>query len=259
MRDWTGKDYWSAGVFKEIEEPRRLRLTDFFSDPSGNPVPASYYGMKGEFPMEMDVEITFEEVEGGTELRLRQKGFPDEENLKGAEMGWNTSLDKLEGVLMGTRMHGKSMFYAIPGKQEMGVMTLFDAPKERLYKAYTDPAQIPKRWGPSRLKTKIEKYDARAGGSWRIIQTDEKGNEYAFHGVYHEAVPSELLVLTFEYEGTPGHVCLQTVTFTDKGGSTEVKDQLVFQSAEDRDGMMRASGDEGMEGPDRLAKLVERK
>ncbi len=259
MRDWSGKDYWSTGVFNEIEEPRRLVLTDSFSDPQGNPVPASYYGMKGEFPMEMNVEVKFDKTEEGTMLTIRQRGFPDEENLNGARMGWNTSLDKLEGVLMGSVARGKTLYLAIPGKHEMSATTIFEAPRERVYKAHTDPTEIPKWWGPRRLTTRVEKLEARPGGTWRIVQKDEKGAEYGFHGVFHDAVPPERLVRTWEFEGMPGHVLLETITFAEKDGRTEREDKLIFQSVEDRDGMRRTSGEEGLETEERLAELVEGK
>jgi uncharacterized protein YndB with AHSA1/START domain len=75
------------------------------------------------------------------------------------------------------------------------------------------------------------------GGAWRVVHVDPDGNEYAFRGVYHEVVPSERVVLTFEFEGMPGHVCLERHTFESVDGGTKVTQHSVFQSVEDRDGM----------------------
>jgi uncharacterized protein YndB with AHSA1/START domain len=134
-------------------------------------------------------------------------------------------------------------FYTPAGKSEAIVIQRYDAPREIVYRTYADPHLVPEWWGPRDLKTRVEKYEVRKGGQWRIIQRDSAGNEYAFHGVYHDVVPDTRIVRTFEFEGEPGHVFLETVTFEDEGGMTKVTDQSVFQSVEDRDGMAK----EGME------------
>jgi uncharacterized protein YndB with AHSA1/START domain len=99
--------------------------------------------------------------------------------------------------------------------------------------------------------------DVRPGGLWRFVQKDSSGMQYAFHGVYHEVSPPERMVYTFEFEGTPGNVLLETVTFEERDGKTIVTDKSVFQRVEDRDGMvvadMQAGSDESME---RFAELL---
>lgn len=152
---------------------------------------------------------------------------------------------------------GKTNFVAEPGKQEVVVTRLFDVPRERLFKAMTDPKLIPQWWGPAYLTTVVEKMDVKPGGSWRYIQRDDKGNEFGFHGVYHQVAASEQLVYTFEFEGVPGHVAMETCTFEDVNGKTLLHDQVVFQSVEDRDGMVQSGMEQGNnEGMDRLAALV---
>ena len=103
MRDRSGNDIWSTGTFREIEEPRRLVYGTSFSDPEGRIVPASYYGMKGDWPRETTVEVTLEDVREGTKMTVRHRGLPDDENSRQAEEGWNQSFDKLEDELLGTR------------------------------------------------------------------------------------------------------------------------------------------------------------
>ena len=152
----------------------------------------------------------------------------------------------------------KSTLIAEPGKQELVMTRVFDAPRELVFKAFTDPELIPQWWGPARYTTKIDILEARPGGRWRFIQRDDKGNEHSFHGVFHEIVPAEQIIYTFEYEGIPGHhVLLETITFEDLNGKTRIIDQSVFQSVEDRDGMLQ----DGMEGGadesmDRLDQLL---
>jgi uncharacterized protein YndB with AHSA1/START domain len=95
MRSPEGKDYWSTGVYREIVEPERIVCTDSFADEEGNVVPATYYGMSPDFPLEMLVTVTFEEHEGKTKLTLQHVGIPAGENSDLAEAGWNESFDKL--------------------------------------------------------------------------------------------------------------------------------------------------------------------
>ncbi len=68
MRAPDGKDYWSTGVYREIVAPERLVTTDSFANEQGNVVPASYYGMSADFPLELLVTITLEEQGGKTKL-----------------------------------------------------------------------------------------------------------------------------------------------------------------------------------------------
>ena len=101
MRSPEGRDYWSKGVYREIVPLERLVLTDSFADPEGNTVSASYYGMSGDWAVEMLVTVTFEEVDGKAKLTVRHCGIEgvsavDRENMK---QGWNESLDKLAETL----------------------------------------------------------------------------------------------------------------------------------------------------------------
>ena len=98
MRSPDGKDYWSTGVYREIVPLERIVLTDSFADEKGNVVPASHYGMEGDWPLELQMTITFEDAGGKTKLTLRHAGIPDVE-ITNAQTGWNESFDKLAEVL----------------------------------------------------------------------------------------------------------------------------------------------------------------
>ncbi len=91
---------WSTGKYQEIDEPNRLVMTDSFADKGGKVVPASHYGFKTDFPLEMQIEVTFEESDGKTKLIIRHIGMPANEH-EDASGGWNQSLDKL-GELLST-------------------------------------------------------------------------------------------------------------------------------------------------------------
>lgn len=154
----------------------------------------------------------------------------------------------------------KSHLKVEPGKQEITGSRDFDAPRDLVFKAYTDATLIPQWWGPAQYKTTVELLDARPGGRWRFIQKDARGSEDAFHGVFHEVVPGEQIIQTFEYEGIPGHhVILETITFEDLDGRTRVTDQMVFQSVADRDGMVQAGMESGAtESAERLTALLKK-
>ncbi len=153
---------------------------------------------------------------------------------------------------------GKTKLVAEPGKQEIIVTRLFDAPRERLFKAFTDPQLIPQWWGgPGERRTVVDQLDLRPGGTWRFIDHDEAGTPHGFHGVYHLVEAPERLICTFEYEGEPGHVLLQTVTFEARGKQTLLTEQSVFQSVADRDGMLQSGMESGLEaGMKRLDALL---
>lgn len=99
----------------------------------------------------------------------------------------------------------------------------------------------------------------REGGRWRFVEREPDGNEYGFHGVYHAIFSPERIVQTFEFEGVPGHVLLETATFEEHDGKTMLTAQSVFQSVEDRDGMVQSGMEEGaVDTMDRLAELLGR-
>ncbi len=99
MRSPEGQDYWSTGIYKEIVPLERIVCTDSFADEHGNVVPASHYGMDGDFPLEMLVTVTFEDQQGKTKLTLTHAGLPAGENRDGAQEGWSQSFDKLAEML----------------------------------------------------------------------------------------------------------------------------------------------------------------
>ncbi|HWC79229.1 MAG TPA: SRPBCC family protein [Pseudonocardiaceae bacterium] len=131
-----------------------------------------------------------------------------------------------------------------PGVHELTITRDFAAPREQVFALLTDPEQIPHWWGPSYLTTVVDAMQPRSGGNWRFVQTAPDGSEHAFHGVYHDVTGPERIVLTFEYEGTPGHVDLETTVLEDHGDTTRMIVTSVFQSVADRDAMV-ASGMEG--------------
>jgi uncharacterized protein YndB with AHSA1/START domain len=140
----------------------------------------------------------------------------------------------------------KNNFITTPTEREIVITRLFDAPRELVFKACTDPNLIPQWWEPKRFTTTVDKMDVRPGGIWRFVQRAPGGNKYVFNAMYHEIVPPERLVYTFEFEGMPGHVALETVTFEEHDGKTKLTDKLLFQTVEDRDMMFKSGIEQGL-------------
>ena len=156
-----------------------------------------------------------------------------------------------------TQGRSSSLTVTTPSDREILMTREFDAPRDLLFRAYTDPAAIPHWWGPRRYTTTVEAMDVRPGGAWRYVSRGQDGVEYSFNGVYREIVPPERIVCTFEFEGMPGHVSVDTVTFEERDGRTTLTVRSLFETVEDRDGMLGSGMEEGFaETLDRLAEHV---
>ncbi|HEY1349204.1 MAG TPA: SRPBCC family protein [Ktedonobacteraceae bacterium] len=154
---------------------------------------------------------------------------------------------------------------AEPGKQELLITREFDAPRELVFQALTDPELYVQWLGPARLTMELETFEPRSGGRWRYIHRDHSGNASGFHGVYHEVCAPERIINTFEFEGLAqaGHVCLETLTLQALPAErTRLCAQSVFQSVADRDGALQSGMEEGLSASHRrlsalLTKLKE--
>ncbi|MGH3803847.1 MAG: SRPBCC family protein, partial [Pseudonocardiaceae bacterium] len=135
---------------------------------------------------------------------------------------------------------------AKPGAQQILVSRVFDAPREAVFRAYTDPLLLPGWWGPAGMSTTVEQMELRVGGQWRYVCSDAEGNSYTFRGVYHDVAAPERLTHTFEFEDVPGGVLLETVGFEDLGDATRLTDITVFQTLEDRDDVVQAGMEQGV-------------
>jgi uncharacterized protein YndB with AHSA1/START domain len=151
----------------------------------------------------------------------------------------------------------KTQISAPTGVPFVDITREFDAPLELVRRAWTDPDLVKQWLGPRKYEMVIERWEPRAGGTYRYIHRDEAGNEFGFHGVFHSNDPDNM-VQTFEFEGMPGHVSLDKLSLEDLGGGkTRAQIHSVYQSLEDRDGMVQAGmGDGVSEGFERLDELL---
>ena len=151
----------------------------------------------------------------------------------------------------------KTIVTAEPGKQEVFVTREFDAPRELVYRAHVDPKLYVQWLGPHGYEMILETFEPVSGGKYRYIHKDKDGNEYGFHGMFHE-MSIDNMVQTFEFEGYPGHVSLDTMTLEElPGGRTKATIHSIFQSVADRDGMIQNGMEKGMsEGYERLDDIL---
>ncbi|RXA17271.1 ATPase [Methanosarcina sp. MSH10X1] len=158
--------------------------------------------------------------------------------------------------------NNKTKISAESGKQEIVITREFDSPRELVFKAFTDPELYVQWLGPRGFTMQLELFEPENGGRWRYIHKDQDGNEYTFHGVYHEVTTPERIISTFEFEGLPemGHVVLETARFEElPGNRTRLMSQAVFQSVADRDGELQSGMEEGVnDSYDRLDELLEK-
>jgi uncharacterized protein YndB with AHSA1/START domain len=133
-----------------------------------------------------------------------------------------------------------------PTDREIHTERVFEALRDRVFAAFTDPELIPEWWGPRDTTTVVDEMDVRPGGSWRFVLRNSDGTETAFRGTYREVTPPERIVQTFEWEGMPGHVSVETATFEDLGDRTKVTSTSLFHTPEERDGMLASGMESGM-------------
>jgi uncharacterized protein YndB with AHSA1/START domain len=130
-----------------------------------------------------------------------------------------------------------------PAEREVRIERIFDAPRERVWRAMTDPELVAQWWGRGN-KLVIERMELKRGGHWRFVEHSDHG-VHGFEGRYREVTPPSRMVMTFEWDGMPGYVAVDTVTLEDLGdGRTKVVTVALFHTNEERDGMLSS----GMEG-----------
>ena len=146
----------------------------------------------------------------------------------------------------------------LPSDQEIVLTREFDFPRDLVFEAFTRPEHIAQWWGPRGTTVPSCQMDFRAGGKWRFVSRDADGNEFGFRGEIREVVPPERIVQTFEFEGMPGHVSVETLRLEDLGGRTRMTVTSQFDSVMDRDGMLQSGMEKGAaESYERLSEYLQ--
>lgn len=133
----------------------------------------------------------------------------------------------------------------LPSDQEIRVERIFNASRQRVWKAFTDRDQLAQWWGRGH-KLEVEVLEVKKGGHWRFVEFTDQGPE-GFEGRFREVTAPERLSMTFEWDGMPGYVTVETITLEDLGGNrTRVVTDMLFYTKAERDGMVKTGMEQGM-------------
>jgi uncharacterized protein YndB with AHSA1/START domain len=153
---------------------------------------------------------------------------------------------------------GNQLTVTTPSDREILMTRVFDAPRDLVFEAHTSCEHMSNWWGPRKYEFASCEIDFRPGGDWRVVHRGPDGEEYGFHGQYREIVRPERIVWTFEYEGMAGHVSVETLALDEHDGKTTLTATSVFDTMEDRDGMLNSGMESGAaETMDRLDEYLE--
>jgi uncharacterized protein YndB with AHSA1/START domain len=228
MRTGDGVEYPMKGIYREVVAPERLVFTNDLSEH-----PDEWHKMidperlkgKGKPTLDGVTTVTFEEENGKTKMTVHmrfERAADRAAHVKfGMPRGWSESFERL----------GKLLSNIDARDRELKMTRVLDAPREVVFKAWTDPKQIVQWWGPNGFRTTIHEMDVRPGGEWRFIMHGPDGRDYPNHNVFREVAQPERIV--FDHVSSPTHQL--TATFTDEGGKTRLTVQLVFATAAERE------------------------
>lgn len=158
---------------------------------------------------------------------------------------------------MTTTTKHETEIIADPDLPTIRIIREFDAPVDRLFRAWTDPDLFVQWVGPRSIDTRIEHWDARTGGGYRYVSGRDEEEFPAFYGSFHEVRPNQRIVQTFTWEGAPDEVAMETMTFEDLGdGRSRIDALSIGYTMEGRDAMLRSGMDVGVrEGYEKLDEL----
>jgi len=164
---------------------------------------------------------------------------------------WNQRFDNLVRYLREIQPRSlpnampNTLTVTVPSDLEIVLTREFDAPRALVFEALSKAEHLRHWWGQAGSTIVHCELDFRPGGAWRFVERDKQGQEWGFRGEVREVVPPERIVQTFEWEGLPGHVSVETMHLDDLGGRTRITVRSVFASVEDRDGMLQSGMEQG--------------
>src|SRR6267154_2445193 len=229
--------HWMNGVFREIVKPTRLAfVSTAFESASGSGI-------------ETLNTITFEEYRGKTRLTLQVVLTRLDPKFQfaadGMQEGWSQSLDRLADVVEGYRTKDR----------ELVISRLLSAPRELVFKVWTDPEHIKNWWGPNGFTNTIHKMEVKPGGEWDFVMHGPDGTDYKNKSIFKEIVKPERIV----YEHVSGPKFLATINFTEVGKKTLIRWSMLFESKESFEQTVKTfKADEGLkQNIDRLNNYLE--
>lgn len=233
MRAPDGVVYPMNGTFREIVKPERIVFISSALDENGNSM------------FDILNTVTFADEGAKTALTLQVRVLTTTarapQHLKGMETGWNQSLDRLFDYL--AQRLPQNGVAVLVGDREISATRIYDAPRELVWKLWTDPKHIVQWWGPNGFTTTVLEMDVRPQGVWRFIMHGPDGRDYKNRIVYLEVKKPERLVYKHSPERDSEPVNFEvTVDFSDKGGKTQIDMRMIFPSAAERDFVVKKHG-----------------
>ena len=254
MRGPDGVDYPMSGTFHEVVPPQKLVFAAVAEDGRGNAL------------LEALITVTFAELDGKTQLTVQANAVGlvalGAEMMQGMEEGWSQSLDRLAREVGGT-MPGKMTITPDLDAKLLFVERLFDAPRELVFKAWSEAERLSQWWGPRGWTVPYCKVDFRPGGVWHYCMEGPGGMQSWGKAVYNEIVVPERIVYTDTFSDEAGNqapgmpVMVITVEFIDEGGKTRVVSRGEFASREDLESLIQMGLIQGLtETWDRLEEYL---
>ncbi|HEX4488980.1 MAG TPA: SRPBCC domain-containing protein [Terriglobales bacterium] len=232
----TGQTMWGRFIYKEIAAPERLVFVNSFSDEKGG---LTRHPMSGTWPLEVWNTVTFTEENGRTIVTI--KGHPinaSEVELKTFEEGRNSMQQGFGGTFEQLIAYLAS---EDTSDREIHLTRIFDAPRELVFKAWTNPEHLSQWWGPNGFTTTTYEMDFRPGGVWRFMMHGPDGTDYPNRITYEEIVEPERIVYSHGGDDTPVDHKVSAI-FTDLGDKTSLSFRMVFNSKEERDHIAKTYG-----------------
>ena len=235
MHGPDGRDYQNQITYLEVARPERI---------------AYRHGGSGEGQEDVNFHtvVTFEEAGGKTRVTLRMT-FPTPEERDraareyGAVEGGEQTLRRLAELLAQRDETGREILSE----------RVFDAPRERVFRAFSDPDRLERWWGPAGFTNTIEEFDLRPGGAWRLVMHGPDGTDYRNESVFAAVAAPERVV--FDHL-EPVHGFRMTMTFAQEGARTRLTWRMLFDRAEEADrvrGLVAAANEQNF---DRLAEVL---
>lgn len=263
LRSPEGQEMWGKFVYREIVKPERLVFINSFSDKAGG---MTRHPLSPNWPLEMLSTVIFAEREGKTTLTVKWAPHAAKEVERqtfdaaheGMRMGWTGTLDQLT-VYLEKREKEKAV---VVSKNNPLVLTrIFNVPRERVFKAWTDSKLMARWWGPKDFTNPVCELDVRSIGKIRIDMTGPDGTVYPMGGIFHEiAAPERLVFTSTAFHDEKGKAKLEvhnTVTFAEQSGKTKLTLNARVVKAEPEVAGALAGMKEGWnQSLDRLAEVV---
>lgn len=251
MHGPDGIDYPNKIVYIDVQSPERLV---YHHDDDGAETDISFH-----------VTVTFEDLGGKTKLSMRSV-FPTAagkdrviQEFGAIEGGWQM-MDRFGRELAGGKQPTDKLTLTLASDREIVLTRAFNAPAALVFDAMTRPEHVKRWWGCGAMTLPVCEIDLCVGGAWRYVLQTPDGQQFPFKGEYREIDPPGRWAHTQIYDVEPfsAFEALVTVELEEKDGKTLMKETILHQSVEGRDGHLQSGMEDGAASTlDRLAQILD--